>query len=182
MLFFAGLVVGREIEELGAVEADALGAVAKGIVDVFGKLDIGLKAHDASVERLGGQIRQRRQLKAHRGKLLPGLDIFRELFGVGTDDDDAAGSIDHDDVAAGHFRSDISEPDDRGNSHCPRDDGGVAGASAGIGGKAADELTVERRGLRGEQVVGDNRHLAGQVEQVFLRCPIRVRRTRFSMS
>ena len=56
MLLLAGFVVAGEVEEFGAVQADALGAAAKGIVDLGGEFDVGHEADEMPVEGLGGQI------------------------------------------------------------------------------------------------------------------------------
>ncbi len=41
VLLLAGLVIAGQVEKFGAVEADALGAAAKGLVDLGGEFDVG---------------------------------------------------------------------------------------------------------------------------------------------
>ncbi len=69
-------------------------------------------------------------------------------------------------VAGGDFGGDVGEPDDGGDSHGAGDDGGVAGASTGVGGEAFDVDAVEGGGLAGEQIVGDEDPVAGEMGDV----------------
>ena len=49
-------------------------------------------------------------------------------------------AVDDDDVAAGDLGGDVAQPDHRGDAHGAGDDGGVAGAPAGVGGEALHVL------------------------------------------
>ena len=62
VLFLGRLVLAGEVEELGAVQPDALGAAVDGVVDVLGELDVRLQADDVPVLRLGGQVGDRAEL------------------------------------------------------------------------------------------------------------------------
>ena len=63
LLVLGGQVVGGEEQELGAQEADAVGARGHGRADVLGPGHIGLDAHERAVARHGGVVRPRLSLR-----------------------------------------------------------------------------------------------------------------------
>src|SRR5438045_4118141 len=65
-------------------------------------------------------------------------------------------------------RGDVAQADHGRDSHGAGDDGGMAGAAADIGGKAADVNFVEGGGLGRQQVVGDDDDVALEMKQAFL--------------
>ena len=115
-----------------------------------------------------GRSRQHRQLGFELVELAAGFAVLGELLGVGVDDDHAAGAVDDDRVAAADFGGDVPKPDDGGDAHRAGDDRGVAGAPADVGGEALHVRAIERRGLAGQQVVGDDDHVLREVRQVFV--------------
>ena len=75
-------------------------------------------------------------------------------------------AVDDDGVAGGDFAGDVAESDDGGDSHGAGDDGGVAGAAAGVGGETLDVDAVQGSGLAGQQVVGDDHHVAVEMREI----------------
>ena len=56
------LDLGAEVEELGAVQADAVRPAIDAMIDFVGELDVAQQFDADSVERFGGQIAERLQL------------------------------------------------------------------------------------------------------------------------
>ncbi len=75
-------------------------------------------------------------------------------------------AVDDDGVAGGDLGGDVAQADDRGDAHGAGDDGGVAGAAAGVGGEPLTCMPVQRRGLAGKQIVGDDDDVAAEMRKV----------------
>ncbi len=163
-----------EVKELGAVEADALCAAIDGLVDALGDLDVGHERHLVPVERAPGHVEELGELGLDDDAPFLGLAVLDELFLVGVDDHDAVVAVDDDQVAGVDLAGDVSQPDDGGDTHGASDDGGVTGSPADVGGEALHVGAVQGRGLRGEQVVGDDHDVAAQVREVVMFLPDQV--------
>ena len=160
VVLLGGLGVGAEVEELGAVQADALAALVQDGGGLGGELDVAQERDLVAVLGDGGQVAQGVQA-VDELHLLAASTARYSLDGprVGVDDDHAAVAVDDDHVAAGGLGGDVVEAHHGRDAQRAGDDGRVAGLAAGVGGQAQDVLAVQAGRLTGREVVGQDDHL-----------------------
>src|SRR6185312_3853853 len=168
MVLFRWLRFTGQVEEFRPVEADSLRTMLEGVINIFGEFDVRLNTDDVPVFGLGRQFGQFPQLSLKAFEFLGRLAVLFELLRVGVNDYYAAGAIDDYRIPAADLGGQIAKADYRRNAHCTGNDRGVARSPTHVCRKTPNVIAVERRRLRGEQVVGNHDHIAGQVKQVFV--------------
>ena len=153
LLVFARRALGVQEQELGPEQPDADGPAVEASLDFAAELDIAPELDAAAVLGLGGQVGLAGQdLKPGRSL---GGDLVISLLGfrVGVEDDQALVAIDDGHPAMPGAVQELAQADHGRDLQRGRDDRGMAGAAAGLGGEARDEAGVEPGGLAGRQVV-----------------------------
>src|SRR5215203_3459320 len=122
-----------EVKELGPVKADAFSPVLQGLIDIVGLFDVRLKADLVAVGGDGREDGQGEQRHLGVVYLLHPPAVIGKLVGVGVDNDQPAGAVDDDGVAAADLVGDVPQADDGGDFQVAGDDRGVAGPAADVG-------------------------------------------------
>src|SRR5262249_17490376 len=121
-----------DVEELGAIEADALGAVLDGEQRLGRELDVREERHRRAARearRLARSLSQ--HLRARQVAIAARTRLFGRLL-ARADEDLAAKTVDDDRVAGAHVLEHARDADDGGDLERARHDGGVAGARADL--------------------------------------------------
>ncbi len=162
MVFLGRIVLAVQVQELGAVEADAAGPAGDAAVHVMGELDV---APQVDLVPVGGHRRQVPEVPEvllHEVEALLGLAEPGDGGVVGVNDHQAAVAVDDDQVAARDVGRDALQTHDGRDAHGPGDDRRVAGPAADIGGETQDLRPVQAGRLAGRQVVCDDDDRLGQ--------------------
>ena len=91
MIFFGRLAIGREIEELGAIQPDAVAAALDAVLDLVRKFDIAHQLDAHAVGRFGRQIAQLDEPSRGRPLRFGLLTIMLDRRRIGLQDDRAPG-------------------------------------------------------------------------------------------
>ena len=165
-----GQIGAFEIEELGAEQADRLGAQLDGDRDLLQHLDVGLQVDGGAVAGLRGDVAHRRQpLRARAGRVGARL-VAAQRGGVGIQDHLAARAVDDDRHPRPDPAAQALDADDVGQAQRARDDGRVRRAAAALG--------AEPRRLGAAQLGGVGRRQLVRDGDAALRAPPRATRSR----
>jgi hypothetical protein len=147
------------VEELSAVQADALGAVGEHAAHLLGQLDVGAHVQAAAVNGLGAQVGLGQYLLGVElvGLLLVPV-LVQGLF-LGVYHQHPAGAVHDDEVAAGHLLADPLQTHHRRYGLGLGHDGRMAGGPAHVGDEAHDPVQVHQGGIGRAKVVGHHHHL-----------------------
>ncbi len=156
VIFLGGLGGAGEVEELGAIEADALAPGVDDLVDFLGELNVAEDLDARAVDGDGGELAQIGEREPEVPRLLDLELVVGELLWGWIEDDDAAVAVEDRGQAVGRGGGEVLAPDDGGDSQGACDDGGVAGAPAQVGGKADDARAIKAGGLRRREVAGED--------------------------
>ena len=156
MVGLGGFDGAREVQELGAVKADALAAGAEDGLELVGKLDVADDVDRSAVGRHAREVGDVGEGELEEAPLLDLVAVLVERGGVGVENDGAAVSVQDHGHPVARGRQQRLAADDGGDLQGLGDDGGVAGAAAEIGREAEDAAAVEAGGLRGREVAGDD--------------------------
>jgi len=156
VVLFGGLFGAGEVEVLGAVEADTIGAAFDGDGDLFGELDVGEQGDGGAVGGDAGELDELGEGELGGGALLDSAAIFGESGFIGVDDDDAVLSVDDDRGLVGGDIGEVTDADDGGDSQRAGEDRGVAGFAAEVGGEGGDVAAVEGSCLKKGKVSRDD--------------------------
>ena len=162
LLVLARLVVVRQVEELGAVEADAVAAVGEHALDLVRELDVSEQADAGAVLGDGLEPGGLAQRAAMVREALLLVAVVEERLGVGSQHHHARVAVHDHEVAVLRTLHDALAPDDAGDLDGAGDDRRVAGAAAEIGRDAEDLAAVHARGLRRREFVGDDHDGLGE--------------------
>ena len=155
LLILIGQVAAVQIEELGAEQADAVGAVFPGAGDVVGKLDVGVQFDAGSVERRGFGLLQPLELGALEVQLFTAQLVFREHGSVGIDDDHAVVAVHDQHFILADQRARLVQCHHRGNVQAARDNCRVRRGAADVRDEAGELVPLEQDHVRGREVVRD---------------------------
>ena len=158
-----GSISAAQVEELGAVQADAVGPAVDAVVDLVGKLDVAEQLDVHAVGGLGGQIAEGLQADGRRAVLFDLVAIAGQRLFVGLEDHQPLVAVDDHQVAAGDLGQEGPGADDGGDFQGLGDDRRMAARPAHLGDEAADEAAVEIGGFAGREVVGQHQHRRGEV-------------------
>ena len=140
MDFLGRFGLAAQVEELGAVEADAVGAAIDAMIDFVGKFDVAEDFDVHAVERFGGQIAERLELGRQRAVFFGLVAVAGERFFVGLEDDHALVAVDDHQIAAGDFGEERAGADHGGNAEGLGDDRRMAARPADLGDETAGEI------------------------------------------
>ena len=137
-----------------AIQPDSFGAGVLGGREVVGKLEVGLQS-DANAVRGDGRALSLGLRPLGRPVIVRiSLDTPQRLL-VRVEDDLIRRAVDDHELAWSNESARIVQPHDRWNFERARQNCGVIGAAAGVGGESADLRPVQLGGDRRGQLVGN---------------------------
>ena len=167
MHFFGGFGFAAQVEELGAVQAHAVGPAVDAMIDLVGEFDVAQELDADAVAGFGGQIAERLELGRHRLQFFGLVAIAGERFLVGLEDHQALVAVDDHQFAAGDLGQERTGADHGGNFQGLGHDGRVAARPADLGHETADKAAIEVGRFAGREVVGQHQHRRGEVRNSF---------------
>ncbi len=159
--------VAADVQEFGAVQADAVGAARPAVGHLVRKLDVAVDRDPLAVGRHGRQIAQGFQLGRPRLMLFGFVAVAGNRFFVGLQDDQPLVAVDDDHVAARDISQERAGADHGRNLQCRCHDGGMAARPAGFGDEAADKIRAEIGRFAGRERVREHDHRRDQRGQLF---------------
>ena len=155
LFVFAGRFLPVQVQELGAEQADARGAMAAQSLDLVGALEVGAQRHLPAVAGLGRQIGEAQQRAGPLSRARGAFGLFAHDVPIRPHPDPPRAAVDDDEIALSNRRRDRAEPDDRRQTERMRKDHRVRRGSSGIGGEADDVAAIQLRDLGRRQIAGD---------------------------
>ena len=139
VLFFGRLDLGAQVQELGAVQADAVAAALDAVLHFVRELDVAEQLDAHAVGRFGRQVAQRLELRGPRPLLFDLVAVAGDRLFVGLQDHQPLVAVDDHQVAAGDVGQERAGADDGRNFQPFGDDRRVAAGPADLGDEAAHE-------------------------------------------
>ena len=165
MIFLGRDLGGFQVEELGAIQPDALGPVPMTGLGLLGELDVSPQGDPRAVDGLGRKCLQRGESFRDRVDTFFEFPVLGQGLLVRIQDHLAVVSINDHHFTTGDIGQEVTEPDDGRDFQCPGQDRRVAGAAPHFGGKTENELPVKAGGFAGGEVVGEDDDRGRQVDQ-----------------
>lgn len=163
VVFFCGGCLSGEVEELGAIEPDALASFVEELVDFFGELDV---SEEFDFYAIGGDCGEFGEFVERETRLFGDGDAFFvdfDGFIIGIEDDGAFVAVDDDGLAVVGAGGEVFGADDCGQGEGAGDDGGVGGSASEVGDEPGDVVAVEACGLGRGEVAGDDDGVLGDL-------------------
>ncbi len=165
MILLAGLVVAGQIQKLGAVQANPVGAALQTADRFVRKLDVGIQANPDSVGGLGRQVTQLRQSLAQRLTILQTFLVTGQGLLVRIDNHSAAIAVDDHPISRVNRIQERSDANDRRQFQSLGDDRSMAARPSRFGAKTLHVTAIQVRRFAGRQHMGEHNHRFGQVRQ-----------------
>ena len=156
LLVLVGQGVAADEQELGTVQADAVGVGGLDCGQVLGAFDVGEQVDGLAVEGGGAGVAQAVELGALDFQLAAAQPVLLDDLLARGDDDHAAGAVDDDELVVLEQVAHVVQADHRRDLEAAGDDRGVAGGPADVGDEAGDVVVAEADGVGRRQVVGDD--------------------------
>ena len=160
VLFLVGQVGPVQVEELRAVQSDALRAVVPDRRQLLGELDVGGDPHPVPVLRLGRQGPQLVQRQPRVLELLLARVVAGQGLHIRGKDDHPFRAVQDHRLVVLHLRADLLHAHHGGDLQRPSHDGAVGGAPARLRRHSQHRVPVKLGGVRRAQVAGEDNGLS----------------------